>query len=75
MTSKITSGLFAQGSFGLQKINPNNGVRIGHMIRVWSVGDRHFLTRQEARNFIWDLEFRAVHGDADKHVLDPRFVP
>jgi hypothetical protein len=53
MTTKITSGLFAQGSFDLRKINRNNGLDIGQTIRVWFVHRNgecvgKYLTRKEA---------------------------
>ena len=53
----ITSQVVAQGSYGLNKINPVNGVRIGDTIKVWHVmRDGHrlntYLTRREARECV-----------------------
>lgn len=53
----IQSQIVAQGSFGLVRINPENGVRIGDTITVWHAfraGERlgTFLTRQRAREFV-----------------------
>ena len=54
MTREITSRVYAQGSFGLYRINQQTGERRGHVIRVWFAwrdGKRlgAYLTREEAR--------------------------
>ena len=60
---EIEAQTVAQGSYGLQRINLHNGVRIGgDTMRVWHVvinGDRTetFLTRREARH--WARKVRA----------------
>lgn len=51
---QITSQIVAQGSYGLQRINPENGVRKGNVMKVWhaQVGEKRFgpfKTREEAR--------------------------
>jgi hypothetical protein len=59
--TKITSGIFAQGSFGLRKINPWNGTDIGRDIKIWfahrdGVCIGAFLTRTEAREALRNIE-------------------
>ena len=54
MATEITSRVYAQGSFGLYRINPQTGERRGHVMRIWFAwrdGKRvgQFLTREEAR--------------------------
>lgn len=53
-TVKIVRQMCGQGSYGINKINPRTGVRIGHVINVWHIkaGDRllgTYPTRAAAR--------------------------
>lgn len=63
---EVTSQMVAQGSYGLYRINPANGRRIGEVITVWHARQHGklvgtFLTRAEARDA---LEARQSYDEA-----------
>jgi hypothetical protein len=63
----IVKQMCAQGSYGLRKINQQNGKDIGHVINVWHVYYRDtrqasFLTRGKARAFAATIDNASIRG-------------
>ncbi len=60
MKTAIEQQLVANGSYGIYRINPRNGVRRGNIITVWHVirDDRRiatYATRHEARDAVREI--------------------